>query len=87
MRFTVVYNNTNDRYSMGVDTISGRFYISIPVSNSFVDYEEYYDLEQWEFDLFKKNESEALLFVKKCRNRELDQRLLIKPGSNRGSAV
>jgi len=33
-----------DRYSLGVDLDSGRYFASIPVSNGVVDYEEYFAL-------------------------------------------
>ncbi len=39
------------RFTLGVEEISGRFYVSIPVSNGMADYEEYYEIDRATFDL------------------------------------
>jgi hypothetical protein len=42
--FDNTYFSREDRYAISIESISGRYYASIPVSNGIVDYEEYYEL-------------------------------------------
>lgn len=73
------------RYSLGTDTESERPYLSIPVSNRMVDYEEFYLLTDAEFYAFEADPTLAVEFVAMCVRRELDDRLIIAPVSDRGS--
>jgi hypothetical protein len=85
--FKDVYVDRGERFSLGREMQSGKLYLSIPVSNGTVDYEEYYELTDVEFALFQENRTAANEFAKRCRNRKLDDRLIMKPGKNRGAAV
>ncbi|AMT69928.1 hypothetical protein [Mycobacteroides immunogenum] len=87
MRFEDVYFSKEDRYSIGLETDSGRYYISIPVSNGLVDYEEYYAIDTEQYKLFLGNKSAAIPFVEACRRHEHDDLLIQKPGTNRGTPV
>lgn len=84
MKFTDIDFCKNERYAIGVEEEGGIYYLSIPVSNRMVDYEEYYKVSAKEFETFKDDLKTALPFVEKCRNREMDERLFYKPGSDRG---
>ena len=44
MRFIDTKVSKEGRYSLGIEQESGEHYISIPVANPYVDYEEYYRL-------------------------------------------
>lgn len=46
MAFDDAYFSRADRYSIGVESMSGRYYASILVSNGIVDYEEHYELTE-----------------------------------------
>lgn len=85
--FRDVCTSREHRFSLGVEAISGRFYLSLPVANGLVDYEEYYELDQDTFEQFRANPDIAVPFAERARKRELDHLLLIKPGSDRGTAV
>lgn len=87
MNFKDVQIHQELRYSLGVEAESGRFYLSIPVSNSMVDYEEYYEITADEFERFKHNKNIASEFARRCRNRHEDARLMQKPGRDRGVPV
>lgn len=84
MRFKDLFANKESRYSLGREEGSARYYLSIPVSNSFVDYEEYYEISQADFNLFLSNTEQAAFFADECRSRMHDNVLIIKPGSDRG---
>ena len=65
--------------SLRVKETTGRFYTSIPVSNAMVDYEEYYEIDHPTFDRFQKNLEQALAFVTLCRQRKVDDLLMVQP--------
>lgn len=87
MRFNDSYFNKDERFSIGIEESSGKFYISIPVSNGMVDYEEYFEIDKNTFESYIENPGLALPFVILCRNREVDNLLIIQPGRDRGVAT
>jgi hypothetical protein len=86
-QFTDTFVNREHLFSMGTEEVSGKHYVSIPVSNGMVDYEEYYEVDQALFDHFSVDVNAALEFVQKCRRREMDDRLIVKPGRLRGNPI
>lgn len=87
MSFVDAYVSRLNRYALGVEDVSGRFYASLPVSNGVSDYEEYYELTQAQFDQFRAEPDDALGFIEGCRRREHDDLLMQVPGWNRGTPV
>lgn len=87
MKFNDTHVNAAERFSLGIEEVSGTPYLSIPVSNRMVDYEEYYQIDRVTYDLYLTDSVAAMAFVKRCRIRELDERLIVKPGSDRGVAT
>lgn len=87
MTFNDVFLSKKHMFSVGIEETSGRFYVSIPVSNGMVDYEEYYELDKTRYELFRKDPEAALVFIMKCRRREMDDFLIVQPGTNRGIAI
>jgi hypothetical protein len=85
-RFRDVHVSQAHRFSIGIEELSGRYYLSIPVSNGLVDYEEYYEIDRAAFDRYRSDPDDALPFVIQARQRALDHLLLIQPGPNRGVA-
>ncbi len=85
MRFSDVFVSREDRYSIGTELDSGRDYISIPVSNGLVDYEEYYAISPRQSEVFLSDRTAAVTFVEACRRHEHDNLLIQKPGTNRGT--
>jgi hypothetical protein len=74
-----------ERFAIGVETESGRHYISFPVSNRMVDYLEYYEINRWQYQMFVQSPAAAIPFVEECRRREMDHLLFLPPGSDRGT--
>ncbi|WP_081286947.1 hypothetical protein [Mycobacterium colombiense] len=85
MKFDDTYLSREDRYSIGIESMSGRYYASIPVSNGIVDYEEYYELTTSQYHEFLDNREAAVEFIEACRLRQHDDLLLQQPGNNRGT--
>jgi len=81
------YFSRENRYSLGADELSGRRYLSIPVSTRVVDYEEYFEVAAEHYALLLADPALALAFAEECRRHEHDDLLLQEPGWNRGSPV
>ncbi len=84
MKFSDTATDTSSRFSIGLETETGRYYLSIPVSNRLVDYEEYYEVSREMHDRYPNNEDELKRFADECRARHNDHLLLMQPGSDRG---
>ena len=84
MKFADTSTNREWRFSLGQELTSGRYYLSIPVSNRLVDYEEYYEVSKADHDRYPNNINELSEFADRCRKRLNDELLLVKPGSDRG---
>lgn len=52
MKFTDIYFNREKRFSLGIEESSGKFYASFPVRNDMTEYEEYYEIDRAQLDLF-----------------------------------
>ena len=87
LKFQDEYFSRNDRYSLGTEADSGRYYAAFPVSNGFVNYEEYYELTSDQYRRLLSDPQSAIEFVEACRRREHDDLLLEEPGPNRGTPV
>ena len=84
MKFKDITVYNDDFFALGQETDSGRYYLSIPVSNRLVDYEEYYELTDDEFQRLSDDVERLKGLAQKCRERKNDDRLMMKPGSDRG---
>ncbi len=87
MKFNDLFVFRADYFTIGQEVESGRYYLSIPVSNGFVEYEEYFGLSEEEFARFSAGLEEMRALAKECQARREDERLLTKPGSKRGEPV
>jgi hypothetical protein len=77
--------NRQQRYAIGTEQTTGKHYVSFPVSNGTIEYEEYYEIDQAMFDKFRADLDSALPFVERARNRLEDPRLMYQPSTKRGS--
>lgn len=84
MKFKGILFSKNDRYSIGIEEESGKYYLSIPVRNNFAEYEEYYEISNAEFDVFSKDIVKARHLAQRCRERSEDARLMYQPSKERG---
>ncbi len=84
MRFQDEQVSHERRFSIGTDRQTGDPYLSIPVGNGLVDYEEYYRLTPDEHHCFVTDIAVATAFAGECRQRLRDDRLILPPGRDRG---
>jgi hypothetical protein len=87
LKFNDLFLSKEKYFSVGIEEESGGYYVSIPVSNQKVDYEEYYRIEKTLFDKYKSDLSQLEFVAEECRKRIRDDDLMIKPGSDRGHPV
>jgi hypothetical protein len=84
MKFVDTATSREQRFSIGQETESGRYYLSIPVSNRLCDYEEYYLISKHAHDAYPSNLEALREFAQQCRERRHDDLLYLAPGSDRG---
>jgi hypothetical protein len=87
MKFEDMYTSHKDRFSVGVERESGLCYLSIPVSNGVVEYEEYYEIDKSLCERLDRAFAETRAICEKSRARLNDDKLMEKPGKQRGSPV
>jgi hypothetical protein len=87
MNFKDIIISKKERFSIGLEEDSGKFYISIPVSNGLVDYEEYYEIDKSIYESYPDNLEKIIKLVDKYRKQEKDEDLFLEPGNNRGVAL
>jgi hypothetical protein len=85
MKFSDTATERDARFSIGQELESGRYYLSIPVANSYVDYEEYYEISRAMHDSYPSNREDLSAFAAGCRRHEKDALLIQKPGRLRGA--
>ncbi len=85
MKFVNTATNKEQRFSIGQELESGRYYLSIPVSNQLCDYEEFYLISKSAHDTYPANLAELSEFADQCRKRLNDHWLYLQPGSDRGA--
>ena len=84
MKFDDTAVSRSGRFSIGIATPSGKYYISIPVRNRMVDYEEYYEIDALTYEEITANLESGIGLADKCRKRQMDEQLIVQPGSDRG---
>ncbi|WDY60283.1 hypothetical protein [Pseudomonas sp. PSKL.D1] len=87
MKFKDMFVSRQHMFSIGIEEEAEQHFVSFPVSNGLVDYEEYYAIDAEAFERFLNAPDAALAFVIKCRHREMDELLIIKPGTRRGTGI
>ena len=85
MRCRPIHVSHNPRYALERDVGTGAPMFSIPVSNSLVDYQEWYAISEEELRRFLVDPEAARAFAGRCGRREMDDRRILKPGTDRGS--
>ncbi len=87
MKFVIVKVFKDDRFALEKDVDTGNYYVTFPVFNGLAEYSEFYKITEVEFDDFISDQVLLKQFVKACRERKNDDRLLMKPGRLRGDPV
>ncbi len=84
MKIKPVFVDKVRRFSLDVDEDTGRTFVSIPVRNTMVEYDEWYEVDKETFAKYQADPTLAHELVAKAKRREVDHLLLLKPGSDRG---
>ena len=77
-RFTDTHIFRAEQFSLGTDALTGRHYLSTPVSGHMhaAEYEDYFSLTEAEYQAFAASPSSASDFVEDCRMGRHQARLL-----------
>jgi hypothetical protein len=88
MKWNCVFVDRVRRFSLEIEEESGRKFVAIPVElqDYKVEYLEWYEVDAETFEAYRADPALAHDFVERCKRRELDHLLLLKPGRNRGWA-
>lgn len=85
MKFVDTHVFREERFSVGVEKTTGVYYLSIPVANPYVEYEEYYRIDHADYEACPANLEQLKEIAAKSRARHNDSRLIVKPGRLRGT--
>jgi hypothetical protein len=86
-RFSDTHVFREQRFAIGRDTQTSGFFLSIPVANQMVDYEEYYRLTPDQYRQFSNDSVAGGLFADECRARKRDDVIILAPGTDRGEPL
>ena len=87
MKFTDYHVFRSHHFSIGREEISGTWFLSFPASNQRVDYEEHYRISEVLYQQIAADSAAGLTFLEECRNRQHDDLLFLKPGTDRGVPI
>lgn len=83
MKFKILKTSREYFFSLGVDEDTGKYLLSIPVSNGLVDYDERYEISKEQYDFYENNMKELLKIVNLCYDQKYDDKLVYQPSINR----
>ncbi|WP_039914678.1 hypothetical protein [Cellvibrio mixtus] len=63
----LIHLNADRYFSFRQEEKTGKYYLSIPISNSQIDYMEYYEVPKSMVDSYPNNIQEVEDLVKRCR--------------------
>jgi hypothetical protein len=86
-RFSDTHVFREQRFAIGSDTQTNGYFLSIPVANQMVDYEEYYRLTADQYSQFSNNGAAGGMFAEECRARKRDNLIILAPGTDRGEPL
>ena len=69
--FDPIKINRNLKHSLGKELTTNKYYLSFlvsPANHRYVEYEEYYEISEEEFNLFINNEEKLLQFIESFRS-------------------
>lgn len=81
LQFDDMLISQEEQYSLGVERVTGRRYISVSVSQGFADYEEFFEISDEEFDRLLDDPEGGQDLARRCRSGEENARLFRRPGA------
>ena len=81
----LLHLSKSHRYSLCRDPLTLEPVFEIPVSSGVADYAEYYRITEAELAELIAHPRIAAAFAESCGNRPMDDRLIVKPGTRRGT--
>ncbi len=83
MKFRDIFFNKENRFSVGIEEESGKYYLAIPVTTGIFDYEEFYEINEEDVDKFNSDINHLIKIAQKFRDRKNDSKLILGPRNPR----
>ena len=87
MNFQDVAVSRRERFALGLEQNSGKYYLAIPATNGLIDYSEYYEIGGDLFEKFRVDLDSALPWAIRIRDRLEEPRLMYQPSTRRGTPL
>lgn len=84
VRFESEFVSQDPPFSLGRNLETGKPVFAIPVRNRMVEYQEWYSISEEEMVALMKDFDLAAGYAYLCGDRDMDDRLILKPGTDRG---
>jgi hypothetical protein len=84
VRFEPEFVSQEPPFSLGRNGETGKPVFAIPVRNRMVEYQEWYAISEEELEALRNDFDLAAGYATLCGRREMDDRLILKPGTDRG---
>jgi hypothetical protein len=83
MKFIDIFFSKENRFSVGIEQESGRYYLAIPVTTGIADYEEFYEINEQDFNKNNPDIDHLKKIAQLCRERKNDSKLILGPRNPR----
>jgi hypothetical protein len=83
MKFNHIFSSQEERFSIGIEEESNKYFIAIPVTTGIADYLEYYEIDKEDFDNFQTKDEHLKKIAQACRDRKNDSKLISGPRNPR----
>lgn len=84
VRYEPEFVSQDPPFSLGRNLETGKPVLAIPVRNRMVEYQEWYAISEEEMEALMNDFDLAAGYAFLCGDREMDERLILKPGTDRG---
>jgi hypothetical protein len=75
MRFDPVLVSEDGSYSLGVERVTGRRYLSVEIASDDIASSRFFEISEEEFDILRDQSDAGRAFAGRCRAGEEDARL------------
>jgi hypothetical protein len=83
MKFEIISFSKVNRFGVGIEEESKKYFIAIPVTTGVFDYFEYYEIKKSDFEKFDTDLEHLKKIVQLCRDRKNDAKLISGPRNPR----
>ncbi|RXF67092.1 hypothetical protein [Hansschlegelia zhihuaiae] len=79
LQFDELMISQEERYSLGIERTTGKHYLSVEMTQDYVEFEEFYEISEEEFASMLDDPEAGQAFARRCRAGGEDSRLFRRP--------